>query len=195
MALHKFVDFRTSKILGILIGGVLIILTERGSVSPAEKTMVPKFENIDELIGWLKAKGTCENIGIDPQQQRCTLRVELSEEKRFNVAWQRWAVMETYPTLEQRLHVAIVRSRNFSLLASDRKADVRSVRTADYWFEKNGKLSEVSVGFFLENFKGERIVNEEFSFAATTPPIFKNDNTAMNIVLLRELGINWDYWR
>ena len=124
----------------------------------AEKTVVPKFKNVDEGIGWVKAKGKCEILNNNPQQQLCTLRVELSEEKKPEIrgesVWQRWAVMQT-PTLERDrgLTVYLVRSRKFSLSANDKKADVRSVKTATYHFGKDGKCSQVSVGFVLENFK------------------------------------------
>ncbi len=47
----------------------------------AEKIAPKSFKNVDEVIGWLKAKGECEKIGKD-RGQKCKIRIELPEDKR-----------------------------------------------------------------------------------------------------------------
>lgn len=163
----------------------------------AEKIQLPKFKNVDEAIGWVKAKGTCEKIG-GGRGERCKIRVELPNDKRPEAkgresVWEVWAWMEVFDLEPLRgFTVSIIRSRYASLSASDAKMVVRSVKSSRYHFEKNGKVSEVSIGFVLENFKEEKILDAEIPVPKEYPHIH-GEGAGDMILFMEHLGIAWKY--
>lgn len=140
----------------------------------AEKMVVPKFKNVDEAIGWVKAKGNCEKIGKDQQGSRCKIRLDLPDEKlpeaKGESVWERWAWLEVFDLESHRTFtVRIVRSKNFLLSANDSKATVRSVRVSNYWLDRFGKVFEARVDAVIENFIKIKIKGSSLKLINFTP--------------------------
>lgn len=92
----------------------------------AEKIAPKSFKNVDEVIGWLKAKCECEKIEKD-RGQKCKIRIELPEDKRPDTrgksVWDVWAWIKLLEFKDDRFFsVSIVKSRYVSLSASDAKS-------------------------------------------------------------------------
>lgn len=193
MTSPKLSECLRSKVLGILMLGASVVLPAIGSIGAAEKTVVPRFRNVDEAIGWVKAKGTCEKIGKDQKGSRCKIRVELPEEKRGEISWQVWAWMEALD-LEPLwdFSVNIVRSRNFPLSASDPKTTVRSVKVSRYQFDKSSKITWAYIKFVLENFKGEIILDQEIPIPKDSVRGYGEWGYDFSL-LIDHLGMGWNY--
>jgi hypothetical protein len=162
----------------------------------AQTPTVPRFRSIDEAIGWLKARGTCEQKGPDRGNQKCRIRIELPPdtvpETQGESIWDTWAWMELYDLHTFRnFTVTIVRSRFFAL-SSDPASRVRSGRVSTYHFDSRGLVSEVTIGFFLESSKGETVLSEEIPIPKEYP--HKHGRGPSDFLLFNtHLGIGWNY--
>jgi hypothetical protein len=167
------------------------------SRTAAGQIEVPKFKNVDEAIGWVKAKGTCERVGKNNEGQKCRIRIDLPDERRpqthGEALWQVWTWMEVFDAEPVRsFSLYIVRSRDVSLTGGDSKVRVRSGRASRYWFDKGGKLSEVYISFFLENAEEERILDEEIPISRENA--YKHGEGLRDLLLFGDLGIGWNIW-
>src|SRR5262245_15184902 len=86
-------------------GWIVWLLTIYFSLFPcvtwAAETIAPtNFKNVDEAVGWVKAKGDCEYFGKAKESSNCKIRVELPSEERAEVkgksSWQVWAWLNTF---------------------------------------------------------------------------------------------------
>jgi hypothetical protein len=164
----------------------------------AEKPVVPQFKNVDEAIGWVKAKGKCGKIGKEQQGSQCEIKLDLPDEKVPEVkgesVWQRWAYMRSFDLeLYRTFTISIVRSKHFLLSANDPRTTVRSVRVSNYQFDRSGKVDEVSVDSFIENFKGEKILRQTIPIPLDS--IHKHGDGGYDLVLFStHLGVGWKYY-
>jgi hypothetical protein len=181
----------------LLILVVLLIVPGFHPLNAAEKITVPQFKNVDEAIGWVKAKGNCEKVGKDKESERCKIRIELPDEKvpemRGESTWQVWSWIEAFDFEPFRnLTIDIVRSKSFLLSANDPKATVRSVKVSHYYFDKSGKVSEAYVNFVIENFRGEKVLDQQIPLSRDS--IHKHGEGTGDLLLLKSnLGVGWDY--
>jgi len=65
---------------------------------------------------------------------------------------------------------------------------VRVLKRSQYYFDADGKLSDVYAGFSLEKLKGDPLL--DFSVPTNS---FKHGDGATDYVLFGELGIGWDF--
>ena len=143
---------------------------------------LPKFSTVGEAVGWVKAKAKCQ--GNAP---RCQIRIDLPKEKRPGSGeWEVWAWLKS-SEFAYRFSVTIIRSR-YSYLSTDAAVRVRIVKMSQYFFDKNGKLTETQVGFTIENFKGEVILD----FQIPTQSQMHGEGAGDSIIFSR-LGIGWKY--
>jgi hypothetical protein len=179
--------------------GFGVLLTLGGSLA-AQQVEVPKFKSVDEAIGWTKARGSCERIR-DQGDAKCNIRFDLPMESRpeprgQRSSWDVWAWIQAVdmPDAQLRsLSIHIVRSRKVALSATDDpNLTVRSVRTSQYHFGRDGRISEVLIGFALENGRGERILDE--SIPLPREHAHKHGQGALDYILFTgPLGIGWKY--
>ena len=159
-----------------VVSGTLLALTA------ARGEDLPKFSTVGEAVGWVKAKAKCQ--GNAP---RCKIRIDLPKEKGIGSGdWDVWAWLDTSEFV-YRFSVNIIRSR-YSYLSADATVRVRIVKRSHYFFDKNGKLTETQVGFTIENFKGEEILN----FQIPTQSHMHGEGGGDTIIFSR-LGIGWKY--
>jgi len=158
----------------------------------------PKFKNVDEAIGWVKAVGQCEKIGIHQQGTRCKIRLALPNNMRPEAngresVWEVWAWLNTFDLEPFRnFTVTIIRSRHITLSSSSPKIIVRSVKSSRYHFDKNGKIFEAYMGISLENSVGEQIINADIPLPKEKPHI--HGEGAFDLTILEHhLGITWNY--
>jgi len=100
--------------------------------------------------------------------------------------WEVWAWLESSEFV-YRLSATIIRSR-YSYLSADAAFRVRIVKRSIYYFDKKGKLFETQVGFTIENFKGEEILD----FQIPTQSHMHGEGGS-DIIVFPRLGIGWKY--
>ena len=162
------------------------------STAAAGTVEVPRFKTVDEAIGWVKAKGTCKDY-------RCRLRIELPDEvDSKKIKWNQWAWLSSTDIQHvpevgdyRSFRVAIVRSRFAQLSAKDPTTRLRTVKSSEYTFQQNGKLSEVQVGFAIENAEGETLLE----FLVPTESHKHGDGPGDLNLLRHHLGVSWNYLR
>jgi len=167
--------------VAVVSGTLLIFYT----LTVAQGEELPKFSTVGEAVGWVKAKGKCDGT---EKVRRCEKKVDLQKEKGSSSGeWDVWAWLSTSEHV-YRFSVNIVRSR-YSYLSTDKAVRVRTVKTSHYFFGKNGKLTETQVGFRIENFKGENILD----FQVPTESHMHGEGGSDSIILKYQLGIAWQY--
>lgn len=168
--------FKTWLIAAAVVSGTFLVLTA------ARGEDLPKFSTVGEAVGWVKAKAKCK--GNAP---RCKIRIDLPNEKRVGSGeWGVWAWLES-SKFAYRFSVSIIRS-GYSYLSPDAAVRVRIVKMSQYFFDKNGKLTETQVGFTIENFKGEVILD----FQIPTQSHMHSEG-AGDTIIFSQLGIGWKY--
>jgi hypothetical protein len=139
-----------------LFAGGMLLLVAIQSVNAAEtavvpqkiqKMVVPQFTNVDQAIGWVKAKGSCETKDDGLRTQTCRILVELPDQEVFGEKDKRWktsgfmAVYETGPKLNLAFFaVAIIRTRSVYLVPTDSRSLVISQKQSTYRCREDGKL-------------------------------------------------------
>jgi len=160
----------------------------------AEKTVVPRFKNVDEAIGWVKAKGDCRNEqGISS----CNIWLDLPDQKNSEnegeSLWRCRASMNTLDAPFTRIFgIRIVRSKDFLLVANDKKSLVHSSRVTSYTFNTSGEVQALSVGFVLENFKGETILRQSIPVPIESFAIHTDGLEDVSLIY-KHLGVDWKW--
>ena len=126
----------------------------------AEK-IVRTFKNVDQVIGWVKAKGDCKG----PPLEICSVEVELPKKdqdgKEWSPGWILGGSLSTATVENARvLTIIITRVRKISLSENDKMAFVLVNKQIRYELSPlNGKITEAMMTIQIMNYKLEKFLD------------------------------------
>ena len=164
------------KIILVIVTGSILATSTNYTIA-AEKLELPKFKSAAEVVGWLKATGTCR-VGAD-KETRCFLTIPLPREPDVTEA-------RLQSLAAGALSVTISRKRRVTLSTKDSTAYVEVTNESQYTYLSSGKFSDVTVGFRILNSSGEPILDH---LVPTDP--FKHFYWMDDDRVLEQLGFTW----
>lgn len=163
----------------------------------AEKIAPKSFSNIDQVVGWVKAKGQCK--GSSEVLRTCSVAVDLPNKYDGKDLSPGWVLLGEILAIEIKnesfLKVRIFRTRQFRVSAKDSTATVTIVRTSEFNTGTHGKILKAVTRIELTNYKGDRLFN--LSVRLPRPyiveAIFEDEFYEENTSLLYA-GFGLDFW-
>jgi hypothetical protein len=172
----------------LIFGAVASPGAEELPVVPAPT--VP-FRNVDEAIGWTKARGMCV-------VSTCVLLVRVAAQsstgKPISPGWQLDAHVSvtdiSSSSVEFRtFSVTIRRQRTFNLSASDPTATLSTMKLSAYEFGSDGFLLERSGGLIVRTATGDELFSAAFPAPKHGGEVV--DSLDNFDILYHQLGIQW----
>jgi hypothetical protein len=149
---------------------------------------------MDEAIGWLKAKGKCEDSrGLGSCRLLVSLATQSSEGKPLSPGWTLDAYLHVIglgsdPSAYRRYSVAIRRRRTFPLSPRDPAATLTTLKISTFKFEYDGKLLEQTTRLIVRTSNGDVL----FDVAFPVPPYEGSLDSDEDFDILRnQLGVKW----
>ena len=176
----------------LLVTVILMFFT--GPSWSAEK-VTGKFKNVDQVIGWVKAKGACE----EPSLEICSVVVELPKKgqdgKELSPGWILSGSFKTITSKDTRLLMVFInRRRKFNLSDNDKKAFVLVNKEIRYVLSPpDGEITEAMATIQIMNYKLEKFL--EMAIPLSSPYMFGGlslEESVESIILLNGgFGLEW----
>ena len=174
---------------------LLFFVLSKNEAWSAEK--IGPFKNVDQVIGWLKAKGQCKTETKVNDLTKCSAVIALPSKdpdgKLYSPGWKLSGEIAHRETKATK-HVTVFVSRARRTRLSDKNADevINIQKVTGYEFNSEGNLTQSTVKVLMKNFRGDEILNLDFPVAPRCV-LISDDGLEDVSFLLLNFQFNWDW--